>query len=276
MFASRSRRAAFTVIVNTSDGYHDCWRPFFTLFDKYWADNNAPVLLNTESVDWADSRVEIRCAKTGRATPGLKPSWSERLIACLDQVETPLVLYMQEDYFLESPVNDELVRSFADLMLRDSEVRHIGLTHFGSCGPFTPTADERLWQIAQRARYRISTQAGLWHVPTLRSHLRAGEDVWMFEIYGTRRAWRRPELFLTANRSVFAPPSNPIIQYTHTGIIQGKWHLAMPRLFEDHGIKVDFSKRGFFHAGPGLVQRYQIAKRLMTRPRLAARGLLGL
>ena len=38
----------FTVLVNSSDGFEDCWDPFFKLFDKYWPNCNAPIILNTE------------------------------------------------------------------------------------------------------------------------------------------------------------------------------------------------------------------------------------
>src|SRR5437899_7727180 len=99
-------------------------------------------------------------------------TWSECLARALSEIKTPLVLYMQEDYFLERPVDMPLILDLVEIMRADPGIKHIGLTHFGSEGPSQPTKDPRLWEISQRARYRISAQAALWRVETLRSYLR--------------------------------------------------------------------------------------------------------
>jgi len=192
--------------------------------------------------------------------------WSECLLRCLASVPTPFVLYLQEDYFLERPVQGELVDEFATIMSRNEDLKHIGLTHFGAAGPFEPTNDKRLWKIGQRSRYRISTQAGLWRVETLKSYLEPRENAWMFEIYGTRRARRRPETFLTVSRDLYNPLTEPIVSYTQTGIIKGKWHPAIPALFKAHEIEVDFAKRGFYKARHGVLQKVETATRLAADP----------
>ena len=64
--------------------------------------------------------------------------------------------------FLNRPVDGVTVDEFASMMLADTGVKHVGLTHFGSQGPFGDNADNRLKRIGPRARYRVATQAGLW------------------------------------------------------------------------------------------------------------------
>lgn len=265
---------AFTVLVNTSDGFEDCWRPFFTLLERYWPGHPTPVLLNTERCEWGGAQTRVRCACVQHADEP-RQSWSVCLERALAMVQTPLVLYLQEDYFIERTVNDQQLADLAALMLAEPAIRHIGLTAFGSAGPFSRSRWPGLWQIGPRAKYRISTQAGLWRVDALRSYLRAYENGWMFEIYGTRRSWRRPELFLTVDRDQYAGETAPI-PYSHAGIIKGRWHRSVPRLFAEHGITVDFDRRGYFVPKPRWLERIVTARRLLRRPDALLTGLRGL
>lgn len=262
-----------TILVNSSDGFADCWGPFFKLFMLYWPNCNVKVLLNTETTDWSFPGLDLYCTQVGVGVGKL--TWSECLIKALDQVDTPLVLYLQEDYFLERPVDVRLVHEWADMMEADAKVKHIGFTHFGSGGPFHPTSDPRLWRIDQNARYRISTQAGLWRTETLRSYLKPEENGWMFEIYGTRRASKRSDCFLTANRDIYCSDKTPIFQYVHTGIIKGRWHPGMPQLFARHGIAVDFEKRGFYKEPHWLIRKAGTLKKLASNPVAFVRSMAG-
>lgn len=268
----------YSILVNSSDGFEDCWEPFFALFDRYWPSCNAPIFLNTETKVGAIRQrpvISTQVAKSARADRPL--TWSQCLSAALGQIGTPLVLYMQEDYFLERPVAASLVDEMADLMMKDDHVRHIGLTDIGSCAPFQPTDDPRLWRISRRSRYRVSTQAGLWRVSTLASYVRPWENGWMFELFGTVRARRRNELFLTLNRDRYGSVVGgiPVMQYLHTGIIKGRWHKGVPELFARHGLSLDFGRRGFYEPPPALLRRLDLLRRIVAHPLDVARSLFG-
>jgi len=266
----------YSILVNSSDGFEDCWGPFFKLFQKYWPDNAAPIFLNTERKVWEYAGLSIYCTQVQeKSSIERRLTWSECLISALDLLGTPLVLYFQEDYFLERSIDSGLINQMADLMLANSKIGHIGLTHFGSAGPFKQTGDLRLWEIDKNSRYRISTQAGLWRVDVLRSYLRSEENGWMFEIFGTRRAKSRDDYFLTLNRDIYNPQVSPVIQYTHTGIIKGQWHERMPDLFHAHGIKIDFDKRGFHKRKPWLLSKIDIGRKLLKSPILLMKYISG-
>ena len=99
----------FTILVNTSDGYDDCWGPFFRLLRRHWPECDALAMLNTGRKDWrTPDWPRLACTQVELGA-GRRMSWSECLIAALDRVQTPLVLYFQEDYFVHLPVRDELV-----------------------------------------------------------------------------------------------------------------------------------------------------------------------
>lgn len=259
----------FTVLVNSSDGFEDCWSPFFVLFRKYWPEFDGKILLNTENKQYKAPGLNAICTQV---QPMGEPryTWSECLMAALKQVPTPLVLYMQEDYFLHRPVINSLVQAAANYMLDHSEVKHIALTNIGSLGPYLPYQPDWLQIIKPTARYRVSTQAALWRVETLQSYLVPEENGWMFEIYGTWRARRRNELFLRVRScsSADAP-----FEYLHTGIIKGKWLSDIQRVFVENNIEVDFSKRGFYVPKHPLLRRLETGMRLLENPAYFIRQL---
>lgn len=259
-----------TLFVNSSDGFQDCWHPFFKLLDLNWPQHGR-VLLNTEARNWPESPAWVECSQVA-LTESSRLSWSECVIRGLQQIDTPLVLYMQEDYFLEQPVRHEVIVAATKHMMDNPRVSHIALTRHGSLPPFESYDNPRYARIAARARYRISTQAALWRRDALLSYLDPSENGWMFEILGTLRAWRRPDLFLVARYD--QESGGPAMEYTHTGIIKGRWHRAMPDLFARHGIEVDFARRGFFDPPPRLLAKVAVARKLAERPGHVLRQLL--
>lgn len=261
---------ALTIFVNSSDGFGDCWPPFFKLLDIYWPEHGR-VLLNTETRTWPEAPNYVRCSQVALGEPE-RLSWSECVIRGIRQIDTPLMLYFQEDYFLERRVRHDAVAAAVAKMLEDPTIEHIALTRHGPLPPYRSYPDPDYALVAPNARYRISTQAGLWRCDALLSYLDRSENGWMFEILGTMRARRRDATFLVARHDAAA--GGPAIDYTHTGIIKGQWHPAMPDLFARHDIAIDFEKRGF-HTPPGrLFGKVAVARKLAERPGHVLRHLL--
>lgn len=259
-----------TILVNSSDGFDDCWAPFFELLYAHWPDCDYPVLLNTEEKNWSFPKHNSRASRVA-AHEQRRLSWSECLIRAIDQIDTPLLLYFQEDYFIDAPVRMDVIEKAINLMLDQPEVGHIALTKQGSLGPFEPYPVNGFLQIRQDAHYRVSTQAALWRPNILRSYLDPKENGWMFEIFGTWRARKRTDVFLVADFRCEA--GGPAIDYLHTGIIKGKWHSLIPELFAKHKINIDFSKRGFYIPPRPLTRKWQVIKKLLKDPVHAARQL---
>lgn len=207
--------------------------------------------------------MRVECTQVQGGDPGRLP-WSECLIRALDQVRTPLVLYFQEDYFIDRPVRSDLIYKAVDHMIARPDVMHVGLTKHGSQGPYMKTEHDWLHLIRQDARYRISTQAGLWRVDALKSYLRPEENGWMFEIFGTWRSSRRAEKFLCADHS---PSSGgPAIDYIPTGIVKGRWLSEIRHVFDTNGIDMDYSSRGFYLPKSILLRKLEVGSRLLERP----------
>jgi len=261
---------SYTILVNSTDSFEDCWAPFFTLLKEYWPDCRVPIVLNTETKDFRFPGLDITCSKVGSAyTARKRPPWGWCLRQCLGQIQSDIILYMQEDYFLEGQVDHAQIAEFVRIMSSPSWSRqqcsHIGLTHFGSHSPFHLTEYPLLWEIDQRADYRVSLQAGLWKTASMLRYIEDRDTGWSFEETGSARARRIKERLLTVNRHVFNPEGRLIFPYTHTGIIRGKWNReAVEALFAEHKIPVEFSVRGF-HIPAATPTRPNIPQRILGR-----------
>lgn len=256
-----------TILVNTCDGFADCWAPFFALFAKFWPDCPYPIVLNTETLDYTFADLDLRVAKVALGEER-RLTWSECLARCLDAIDTPYLLYLQEDYFLEAPVRADLVEAFVAVM-RAGDADVIRLMECGGSGPWWPTGDPRLWHVDQRAVYRIALQAAIWRRSTLYRHLRAHETAWQLEVFGSARARRvRGERVLCAARDLFHGPGREIIPYQPTGIVKGRWERRIVEpLFATHGIAIDFTRRGFCDETSAPAPRAPLSRRLVDRAR---------
>lgn len=236
-----------TILVNSSDGFEDCWAPFFMLFQRYWPTCRYPVVLNTEAKDWAFAGLQLHASRVSRDA-SRRLTWSECLARCLDEIETPYVLYLQEDFFLEAPVQSTLIETFVD-ELRAGRADVIRLMECGGSGPWRASHDPLLWEVDQRAAYRIALQAALWRKSTLRAHLRMHESPWQLEVFGSARARRIKDKVLCVNRDRFHGPGKEVFPYVPTGVVKGRWerHIVEP-LFASHGIEIDLARRGFHDA----------------------------
>lgn len=265
-----------TILINTSDSFEDCWNPFFTLFDKYWKACPYPILLNTEKKDYINHNSKIKATKVDEFSLGKRLTWSECFIKALEKVETDIVLYFQEDYFIDREIDESFIVSQAQRMLDNPSITRIGLTTNDYRGKLSPTEFPELWEASTKSEYRICTQASLWRKEALLSYLRPEENGWMFEILGTIRSKKRKdERFLTLNRNTYSH-SNQIVSYVHTGIIKGRWHPEIPKIFSDNAITtIDFNERGFYNINtPKWKSRMQVLKKLLAEPRLLIKSYL--
>ena len=104
----------FSILINTTDNFKDCWFPFFTLFKKYWPDYSGNIYLNTETKVYAHEGLNIISIQNNIYTPDNSITWSECLIKALQVIDDEIILYMQEDYILKSFVKSDLIEKFCN------------------------------------------------------------------------------------------------------------------------------------------------------------------
>lgn len=246
-----------TIFVNTSDGFEDCWHPFFTLWSRYASElKHFPILLNTEHKVFAFDGLSILPTQVSSGYSA-KDSWSECLVKGLDQISTPYVLYLQEDYFLKRSVDGNAVHEALQLLSSGQ----VDVCYLNQWGPqwLRPTNPIAFLPIPINARYFLSTQAAIWRVDRLRSLVREWENGWAFEKFGTIRMRK---LRLRAVQWA----GTDAIDYTYTGVIKGKWLPECVEIFARECIAMDFSRRGFYKDGGRLKSKFEVARKLLSNP----------
>lgn len=239
-----------TIIVSSCDAYADCWEPFFKLFEIFWPDCPYPIILITEKKYYEGSYKKVKTFPALIVSGKKKLEWGGRMIECLHHLDSKVVLYLQEDFFLKDKVDQKLIAEFADFMVERSwaneSTMHVGLSPRSSHGPFHLTEHPMLWEVDRQARYRFSLLPGLWVRLEILKYLKYRDSAWDFEESSHVRGRRTPNRILTVDRHLFRLDGKQIYPFDASGIERGRWvRHNVVRLFEKHGIKVDFSQRGF-------------------------------
>lgn len=263
------------LFVNSSDGFKDCWPPFFTLFKRYGgAFQELPIYLNTERKRCEEQDLRLISTCTWPQAEAARPTWSECLLRGLDSVQEPFVLYLQEDYFLTQPVRTAVIEEAVCLLESDPSAAVVYLTRYGPQFERDRPYRGGFVEIQKPARYLLSTQAAVWRKSALRELVAPWENGWMFEKFGSVRAARSGQKFISVARDIMQ--SQAVIDHVYTGVIKGQWQRDCVELFKENGISVDFGRRGFYQDRGRLKSRIEVAKKLVADPRNTLRSLWSL
>ena len=235
----------FSILINSTDSFEDCWIPFFTLFKKYWPNYSGKIYLNTETKDFIFPGLDIICIKNNIDSPNVKITWSECLVRALNFIDSEIILYMQEDYFIKDFVKDELVNHYGILIENNYKIDCLHITDQGPpCGKISNI--ENLYFIPNKHKDRISCQAAFWRRDVLKEYLRPHESAWNFEWWGSKRASVFSHNFYVIDRNWVKLNSFEIIPYVFTAVIGGKWNKEVVTISTNNNLNINFSNRGFF------------------------------
>ena len=180
----------YSILINTCDKFDDCWDPFFKLWSLHWTDCSGKIYLNTEYKDYSYPELDITAVKgceRHHIPKEKRATWSQCLKWALETMDTDIILYMQEDYFLKDTVKNEIIENYVQLMTEHSDIACIQLTDQAvlDCGG---SEYERLNAVILKQRYRVSCQAALWRKQELLEIIREQESAWEFEEFGSQRS----------------------------------------------------------------------------------------
>ncbi|MDR2656212.1 MAG: hypothetical protein LBB86_00120 [Oscillospiraceae bacterium] len=218
-----------TLYISSCDAYSDLWKPFFTLFVKYWPDCPYPIVLSSETKTFSYPGLDIQCPRFYRK--GARPHWSERTAKTLKSIKSPFILFTLDDYILTEPV--------------DQNVIDHGLNFMES----NPDASRLRWirkhavEQGEIPRYElepnrlITAYPSIWRHETLMRTLRPHETVWNWESGGNDRCTLcNDNLYICTNYFIFIPRGG--------ALFQGKWQQPGIDILRANGIELDFKRRG--------------------------------
>ncbi len=215
-----------TVIVTSCDKYADVVGPFSALWKKFWPDCPFETALVTETAQAAGFD---RVILTGRGK-----TWCAMLVEALDQIDTPYVMMLMNDYLLAGPVDTPgaLRRLGQAKSLGAANLRLMpnppGRTPFGA-------PEERLLEFPKNVAYSVSCQVGFWDREYLRGIASRNGSAWEFERFGSFMLSGETRPLLVTPAKEF-----PFVDAVH----KGYWETFGVKVLKENGIACDFSKRG--------------------------------
>jgi len=220
-----------SVLVVSCDKYQDIWKPFFTLFFRYWHDCPYPIYLGSNQRIYADQRVKTIAV-------GDDKDWSSGFRKMLEQIPQPYVILLLEDYLLKQRVDGDRIQALAVYMKR----KMAGCLRLFPCpGPDVPCNDNiDIGEILKGSDYRLSLQAAIWDKQVLLRLLVAGETPWQLEVRGSKRTDTMETSFLSVKRN---SDNNYPIPYFCTAVVRGKWVPDAVELCKKEGIDIDLTTR---------------------------------
>jgi hypothetical protein len=219
----RDFASSVAIVVSSCDAFFDAWQPFVFFFRKHWSDCPFPIFLIV-------NRLRVRSNFVQPIAVGPDRDWAANMEVALKQVHQPYILYFQEDYFLNGPVQRErLAADFAYALERDAA----SFCFYGRSkleDNFTPLND-RFGIIPRDSDGRTRLQVTLWKKVVLQSALRPGESAWNMEARASERT--RDLLALS-----YMGQDNLPIPYLMSAISRRLWAPEAISLCQREGIKI--------------------------------------
>lgn len=212
------------VLVSSCDAFFDAWRPFSAFFEKFWSECSFETFLIT-------NQLEVRSPRLRPLVVGEDRGWSSNLLAALEQLAKPYVLYFQEDYFLTAPVQRaQLAEDFAYVL--SSGADSLCFRARSQSDPGFQPINDRFGVVPLNSDGRTRCQVTLWKRSALQTILRPGETAWNFEARGSARTQEMQILS-------YARRENTPIPYLMSAISRGLWMPDAIALCRAHEVEID-------------------------------------
>lgn len=190
-----------TILVCSCDKYNDVEGPFIALWRKFWPDCPFETVLLSEmlSTDGFDREILTGHGKT----------WCEMLGEALEKIETPYVLMLMNDYFLNAPVNT------AAFMKRLEQAKRFNAASL-RLNPMPeghkPWPNSDLLEMPKNLAYCITCQTSIWNREFLLSLAHRNKSAWEFERFGSFMVGNEPRPLLVTPTKEF-----PFVDAVHKG-----------------------------------------------------------
>lgn len=209
------------VLITTCLKYKKLWKPFFALFNKYWADCEYKVYLGTDCGRYDENTIEI----------GKDYNWATNCKKFLEKIPEDNVILLLEDNFFYKKIDNEKVKYYVS-HLEENNIGFLRLYRYHTLGNLLPWPKcDGLRTIGDGGEYRITLQPAIWNKESLRRILTDGDDAWDVETKRNNVVFDKPFLTIPHEEESVIP----YIQGVRRGIMpkktveflkqEGVWHL---------------------------------------------------
>lgn len=230
-----------SIIVLSSDGYSDCWDPFFSLLKKNFPEaKNYEIILSTNTKEFEFSGLNIKTLRNGIDTP-----WSKRLKLSLASSSNEIVMVLVEDFFILSRINSKVFENLLNSIKTNKEIDHIRMLYKMDRVKTVPSKYQYLDEIDQYTKHRFLFLPGFWKKSVLQKYVTNFESPYMAEKMGVVKSWILKDGFYAISKSYIEKFENLYNCGTSGAIVKGKWEKWLPNILEENNVYIDFKIRGF-------------------------------
>lgn len=165
-----------TVVIGSCDSYQSLWKNFDILYKRYWK-------LNTKNI-FVGETIELPYSGYENVLPGLNLPWGQRMLAGLEQVTTPYVCFLLEDYYLTELISEEFIQEHINL-LEQLNAQKVMFDKIYPPDVYSLTKlEEDIYQFDNHSMYLNSVQPAIWKTEYIKQVLHPSYSPWQFELDG--------------------------------------------------------------------------------------------
>lgn len=228
------------ILVVSCDKYSDLWKPFFSLFWRFWPDCPFDVYLLSNNINPAIPQVKSLLV-------GDDISWSDSLQKGVSLLKEDYILLLLDDLFLRESVNTKEVLEVFRWVV-ESDINYVRMNPMRN-KPDKPL-NESIGILSKGVIYRTSTVVSVWKKNVLLDLLKDGESAWDFELYGSIRSDKYDRFY--ASWKDCLPITN--------AVIKGKWHKGTVRRLKSLDIEIDLTSRKIMTFSEIIIQYLRILR----------------
>jgi len=190
-----------TILVTSHTEYLDVLQNFEFFFKKFWNDCPFPIILNI------NEEIETDFPYDQIVVSSHKANFSRMRDVV---ISTPYVIIMTDDHFLFDYVDTNKILQCIEYA-KKYDCGNLRLIQ----DPITTDVfsdSENLLEYKPGKAYRISARGGLWKTEYLKVFMNEFDNLWEFELHGSKRSCMLPEKVLCTKYRIL-----PIIDAVHKG-----------------------------------------------------------
>lgn len=221
-----------TILVVGFDGYHDVWNHFFELINKNWPDRPRTIL--------ADNELTPHYVGVEVISAGKDAEWSKKVQVALEQINTPYVLLLLEDFFIAEPVNNNVINETLHLISENDIWFYqvlVQLLNQKQIKGAPYKGNKNIHIVPSDKKYGINLQAAIWKTEFLKKKVGTENyNAWQFEIrqLGTENYNIKGIHYLIDDRN--------ILNIEHA-VVQSKYLPGTLKRLDKLGYRIDRNER---------------------------------
>lgn len=219
---------SYKIVVMSCDKNEDLWKPFHDCMEKYWK-NHPEIIYSTET------KVNPYYKTICRNLP--INEWTQRVRETIKDLPCRNILLTIDDLFLRDYVNNDFIWSLQEYVDKPNVA---SLNFEFSFDSLDKPLDEKVLVRNPQGRFKLSCMCQMWKKKAILDLFNVHKDPWRFEKDNKAKGYT----FLCSKYGDFLNWGKRKDDW-HWGIVKGKWTQECKEFFDQEGIEIDYSKRGF-------------------------------